>query len=279
MSHTIPSSGEPPRALIADFAARALTAAAALWVGATAAGLVVFAAYIAALYGWGLISGDLNRWNAVLPEGHGYVPGDLGGDIALGAHVLAATAVALCGAIQLVPVVRRRAPGLHRWSGRIFLGLGMGAALSGALIALTRGPVAGPYMAVGNLVDASLVLMFAGLAWRAARRRDFALHRRWALRAFIVILGVWFYRLMMMLWFAANGGPVGHTDAFDGPWDVFLAFGHFLVPLALMEVYLAAKARSGAAGRLATAAIVGLAALATVGGTVLAALGMWLPRL
>lgn len=279
MSHIIRSPGERPPILFRDFSARVLSGAGALWIGATVAGLVIFAAYIAALYGWGLASGDLNRWNAVLPAGHGYVPGDLRGNIALGVHVMAAVLVALCGAVQLVPAVRRRAPGLHRWSGRLFLGLGMGAALSGALIALTRGPVAGPAMAVGNLIDAALVLAFAALAWRAARRRAFDLHRRWALRAFVVILGVWFYRLMMMLWFAANGGPAGHTEAFDGPWDVFLAFGHFLVPLALLELYLAARARDDAAGRLVAACVAGAAGLATAAGTVLATLGMWLPML
>ena len=279
MSHINPRPGEPLRAVAPEFSTRALTLAAGLWVGATVAGLAVFAAYIAALYAWGLVSGDLDRWNAVLPTGHGYVVGDTRGNIALGTHVIAAIAVGVCGAVQLLPGVRRRAPRVHRWSGRIFLALGMGAALSGALIALTRGPVAGPYMAVGNLTDAALVLGFALLAWRAARRRDFERHRRWALRAFIVIFGVWFYRLMMMLWFAANGGPVGHTDAFDGPWDIFLAFGHFLLPLAMLELYLAAQARGGAAVRLAVAGLVGVAALATVAGTVLASLGMWLPRL
>jgi uncharacterized membrane protein len=279
MSHTTPRPGEPSRTASPEFATRALTLAGGLWVGATVAGLAVFAAYIAALYAWGLATGDLERWNAVLPAGHGYVPGDLRGNIALGTHVIAAIAVAACGAIQLLPAVRRRAPRLHRWSGRVFLGLSMGVALSGALIALTRGPVAGLYMAVGNLMDAGLVLVFSGLAWRAARRRDFSLHRRWALRAFIVIFGVWFYRLMMMLWFAAHGGPVGHTDAFDGPWDIFLAFGHFLLPLALLELYLVAQARGGAALRLATAGVVGLSALATAAGTVLATLGLWLPRL
>ena len=53
----------------------------------------------------------------------------------------------------------------------------------------------------------------------------------------------------------------------------------FLLPLAVLETYFLAQARGGPAGRLAGAALVALAALATVGGTVLAALGMWLPRL
>lgn len=279
MSHTNPHPGQTLRGGAPDLSSRALTLAAGLWVGTTAAGLVVFAGYIAALYAWGLATGDLDRWNAVLPAGHGYVPGDVRGNLALGLHVFAAIAVALCGAIQLIPAVRRRAPRLHRWSGRVFLTLGVGAALSGALIALTRGPVAGPYMAAGNLLDAVLVLIFASIAWRAARRRVFDQHRRWALRAFIVVFGVWYYRLLMMLWFAAQGGPVGHTDAFDGPWDIFLAFAHFLLPLAVLETYFLAQARGGPTGRLAGAALVALAALATVGGTVLAALGMWLPRL
>lgn len=260
-------------------AERLLRASAVLWYGVAVAGLWAFGLYIAALYGVGLLGGDLNRWNRVLPEGHGYVAGDLRGNLALGAHLSLALIVTLGGALQLVPQIRARAPWLHRWNGRLFVVAAVVAAGSGLFIALTRGAVAGIYMTLGNALNAALVLTFATRAWRAARARAFIDHRRWALRLFVVINAVWFYRLGMMLWFAVHKAPVGHTAAFDGPFDIFLAFAHVLLPLAILELYLAAGARGGARAKGAMAALMLVLSLATAAGILLVVMGMWLPRL
>lgn len=260
-------------------AERLLRASAMLWYAVAAAGLWAFGLYIAALYGVGLLGGDLGRWNRVLPEGHGYVAGDVRGNLALGAHLALAFIVTLGGVLQLVPQVRARAPWLHRWNGRLFLVAAVVAATSGLFIALTRGAVAGLYMTLGNALNAALVLTFAALAWRTARARAFVRHRRWALRLFVVINAVWFYRLGMMLWFTAHQAPVGHTAAFDGPFDIFLAFAHVLLPLGVLELYLAAGARGGARAMGAMAALLLVLSLATAVGVLLVVMGMWLPRL
>lgn len=260
-------------------AERLLRASAVLWYAVAMLGLWAFGAYILALYGVGLAGGDLSRWNRVLPDGHGYVAGDMRGNLALGAHLATAFVLTLSGGLQLVPQIRARAPWLHRWNGRLFIAVAVVAATSGLFIALTRGAVAGTYMTIGNALNAALVLTFAAQAWRTARARAFVSHRRWALRLFVVINAVWFYRLGMMLWFAANRGPVGHTAAFDGPFDIFLAFAHVLLPLAVLELYLAAGARGGARAKGAMAALLLVLSLATAVGVLLVAMGMWLPRL
>jgi len=256
-----------------------LDGAAALWGCVAILGTLIFGAYILALYGVGVARGDLERWNAVLPPGHGYVRDDPMGDIALGLHLLAASVITLTGGLQLVPQIRRRAPALHRWNGRIFLTVAMAAAATGLVIAFTRGPVAGAYMTAGNVLNAVLILTFGGLAWSAARAGRIADHRRWALRAFIATFSVWFYRLGMMLWFAVQGGPVGHNRDFTGPFDIFLAFGHVLAPLAILELYLRISDRGGQASRRGMALLLVILSLATAAGTLLAAVGMWLPRL
>ena len=257
---------------------RALRAAATFWWIVAAAGLWLFGLYIAAVYGLGVAIGDLSRWNVVLPDGHGYVPGDGGGNLALGQLLAAAFLVTASGLLQLVPQIRARAPRLHRWNGRLFLSAGMIAAATGMAVALYRGAVAGIYMTLGNGLNAVLIFACAGMAWRCARARRFDAHRRWALRAFMVINAIWFYRLGMMLWFAVNRGPVGHTDAFDGPWDVFLAFAHVLVPLAVMELYLAAR-EHGPAARFAMAGGLAALTLAMAGAIGVTAIIMWLPRI
>jgi hypothetical protein len=93
------------------------------------------------------------------------------------------------------------------------------------------------------------------------------------------MLGVFFYRLGMMLWFVANRGPVGHTDAFDGPFDIFLAFAHVLLPLAVLELYLLARDKGGTLAKWAMAGGMAVAALAAAAGGLLAVVGLWLPRL
>lgn len=264
----------------ADGAAdRALRAVVVLWWCVAAAGLWVFGLYIAAVYGVGVASGDLARWNVVLPDGHGYVRGDVPGNTALGVHLAAAFLVTASGLLQLVPQIRARAPRVHRWNGRLFLSAGMAAALTGLIVAFSRGAVAGGYMMVGNSLNAALILVCGAQAWRYARARRFDAHRRWALRAFVVINAIWFYRLGMMFWFTVNRGPVGHTDAFDGPWDIFLAFAHVLVPLGAMELYLAARDRGGPAARGLMAGGLLVATLAMGVGIAAAVAFMWLPRI
>jgi uncharacterized membrane protein len=261
------------------FAGRALSGAATAWFAALVASLWAFGIYIVGLYGVGAATGNWARWNSVLPAGHGYNRGDAAGNLALGLHLLMAVFVTFAGALQLVPALRSRAPRFHRWNGRAFIVVAFAIALSGVFIAFTRGAVAGTYMAIGNTLNAALLMACAVQALRFAVKRRFEVHRRWALRAFILMLGVFFYRLGMMLWFVANRGPVGHTDAFDGPFDIVLAFGHVLAPLAILELYLLARDRGGAAGKLAMAGGLALVAGATAAGGLFATLGLWLPRL
>jgi|SRR5215217_20141 len=261
------------------FADRALRASAVFWCVVAAVGIWIFGYYIAALYGVGFVGGDLDRWNRVLPKGHGYVPGDGRGNVALGIHLLMALVVTLGGVVQLIPVVRRRVPALHRWNGRLFITVALIAAATGLYIAFSRGAVAGDFMTAGNVINAVLILIFGIMAWRQARARRFDSHQRWALRLFVVVLAVWFYRVGMMLWFAANGGPVGHNDSFTGAFDVFLAFAHVLLPLAVLELFLLARDRGGAMMKLSMAALLGLLTLAMGAGVALATMAMWLPRL
>lgn len=258
---------------------RALSATTTAWFAALVAGLWAFGLYIVGLYGVGAATGDWERWNATLPKGHGYNSGDTAGNLALAIHLLMAVFATFAGALQLVPAIRARARRFHRWNGRAFIAVAFAIALSGLFIAFTRGAVAGTYMAIGNTLNAVLLMLCAGQALRFAITRRLDLHRRWALRAFVLMLGVFFYRLGMMLWFAANQGPVGHTDAFDGPFDVFLAFAHVLAPLALLELYLVAKDRGGAVAKLVMAGGMAIVAAATAAGGFLAIVGLWAPRL
>jgi hypothetical protein len=260
-------------------ATKALKVSAVIWYVAAVIGLWGFGYYIVGLYGVGVATGDLERWNRVLPDGHGYMPGDGIGNLALGGHLLMAAIVTFGGVLQLVPRIRAKAPWFHRWNGRVFLVTAFGISLSGLFMAFTRGNVAGVYMTAGNVLNAALVMTFAVICWRRALARDIAAHSRWALRTFVQMQAIWLYRVGMMLWFGINRGPVGHTDAFDGPFDIFLAFAYVLLPLAVLELYMLARDRAGTWGKASMAGLLLVLTIAMSLGIALTIFVMWLPRL
>ena len=121
--------------------------------------------------------------------------------------------------------------------------------------------------------------MFAGFAVRYAIAREIDTHRRWALRLFMAVSGVWFFLVGFTAWIIVNHGPVGSTKSLDGPFDHFLSFACYLVPLAVLEVYLRTQDRGSAARKFAMAvALLGLTALMGLG-IFGAATFMWLPHL
>lgn len=256
------------------WAVTALSASARFWFLATVTGQLFFAAYIIALYGGAAARGDLPGWNAVMT--HGHVPGDSVGNVATGVHLLLAAILMLGGALQLVPHVRR----LHRWNGRVYLAGAMLAALSGLYMLWWRGAVGDTTQHLGISLNAVLVLVFAGLALQNAVRRDIAAHRRWALRLFLAVSGVWFFRVGLMCWLAIHGGPLGFDPAsFTGPFLSFLAFAQYLLPLAVLEAYLRCRDGGNAMLRLGMAAVLALLTVAMSVGIAVAAMGMWLPRM
>jgi hypothetical protein len=257
-------------------AGTALAAATRLWFVVTVSGQWIFAAYVAALYGGAVVRGEPGAWNAVLP--HGYEPGNAVGNAALAAHLLFAAVLSFGGPLQLVPWLRSRFPALHRWTGRIYVPTAFVAGVTGLYLSLSGRKVVGDLgQHAGIVINGVLILVAAVMAWRTALARDFGAHARWALRLFLLVSGVWFFRVGMMFWLAVNGGPVGFDPkTFTGPFLTFLAFAQYLLPLALAEAWLRAR---GAVPRLAVAGALVVSAAAMALGLFVAARVLWWPRL
>ena len=189
----------------------------------------------------------------------GYVRGDVAGNLFFAAHVMLAAAVTFAGMLQLVPQIRAKAPWFHRWNGRMFLSAAGAASLAGFYMIWVRGTYLNIPSALASSLNVVLVIAFGILAWRAVLAGEIAEHRRWAMRTFLVANGVWFMRVGVFGWVLLNRGPVGMGDHMDGPVDYFLDFACYLLPLAVLELYLRAKgnpapiARSAMAGGLFTA--------------------------
>jgi len=115
---------------------------------------------------------------------------------------------------------------------------------------------------------------------KTAMNKDFLAHRRWAISLFLMVNGVWFFRIGFGLWIFLNGGTApGSTEDFTGPFDVFLAFGHSLVPLFFGELYFLAQRQSNAIWRFSMAGLLIILAIGTGLGIFMAANIFWLGHL
>ena len=131
---------------------------------------------------------------------------------------------------QLLPGLRRRSPGLHRWIGRLYVGCCLISGIAAYPVAF--GTVAGPVAAAGFAAMATAWLGATVLAWQAIRARRVLEHRRWMIRSFALTFSAVTLRLLLLF-------PLGWPDAM--PFFTFYsgtAWGSWLLNLGLAELYL-----------------------------------------
>ncbi len=220
-------------------------------------------------------AGDYHKWNFT----NGYVPGFSLGNTAIALHVASAVIIMLAGAVQLVPQIRSRFPVFHRWNGRIYMLTAVTLSVAGLYMTWFRGSVGDLSVHLGSTLNAILIWLCGGMALRYALARDFKTHRRWALRFFLEESASWFFRIGFSLSFLIFKGPFGFDPTtFRGPFLTFMSFAQFLVPLAVLEIYLRAQDRPGALRRMATAGVLFVLTLAMGAGLLAVATAQWVPQ-
>lgn len=257
-----------------------LHAATRFWFFTTVTGQWIFVLYILGLYGAALMQGDLERWNSVMP--HGLIDGDPVGNLMLGVHLLLAAVISFGGPLQLIPQLRNRFPVFHRWNGRIYFVTALVISIAGFYLVWGEGRgVLGHFLnSIAVSLNGMLIIVFACIAVRLAMAGNYRAHQRWALRLFLAVSGVWFFRVGFMLAVLLSGGNIpGSTGNLDGPFDVFLMFAQFMIPLAVLELYFLTIDRAGAVGRISMAALLIVLTLGMAAGIYMATNFMWLPRL
>lgn len=232
----------------------ALKAAVRFWSAVILLGQLLFAFEVASFYGMAALRGASARaWSKHVT--HGYVPGDFLGNFVVFMHIASAPIIILAGLIQLFPQIRERAPWLHRWNGRLYIMTAFTISLAGLYMTWIRGSVGDLSQHIGSTLMAVLILLFAGMAFRYALKRDFKTHRRWALRLYLVVSASLFIRAGIFLSFVLNKGPFGFDPAtFSGPFLTFMSFAQYLIPLAVLEIYLRVKDRGRVSRQFAMAA-------------------------
>lgn len=249
-----------------------------LWFVFAAIGQWIFVYYVAASYIPALAQHGLpGLKDTSLPNGH--VPGDIWGNLAIAFHVLIAIIIIGGGPLQLIPQIRNRVPRFHRVLGRTYVTTAVITSLAGLYLVWTRGVPGGLIGHLAISLDAILIMAFAAIAVSFAVARQIDRHRRWAMRLFMVVSAVWFFRIGLMFWFMTTGGIGIDPETFQGPFLTFMYFGQMFIPLAILQVYFNAQDSENAGLKITAALLVLIATGATGIGIFAAAMGMWLPRL
>ena len=244
------------------------------WFVVAFLGQLVFAFAVAAFYGLTAARGDLHRW---MFSG-GLKPGDTAGHLSIATHLASAFFVMASGCLQFIPRLRVRYPRFHRVNGRLYMAAGIMVSAAGVYMTWFRSSIGDVSQHLGSTLNAVLIWLFAAIAIRYAIRRDIAAHRRWALRFFVVLSASFFIRLMFSVVFVIAGRPIGlDPTTFTGWLPTTLTYAQYLVPLAVLELYLHAQRNPGTARSFVAAGVLFVMTLATAGGVVMMTFGNWLP--
>jgi uncharacterized membrane protein len=126
-------------------------------------------------------------------------------------HIPAVIVYSILGAFRFSPCFRRRHRGWHRAAGRVLVPCGLLVALSGLWMAhfypWPEGD--GQLVYLERLIVGSAMVVSIGLALDAIRRRDFASHGEWMIRAYALGLGAGTQVLTHLPWFVLADGKPG----------------------------------------------------------------------
>lgn len=155
--------------------------------------------------------------------------------VAFYVHICSAPGVLVSGLVLLSETVRRRFPGGHRVLGRVHAAVVLGLVLPSSLVMAQHafgGWPAGVSFALLSVATAGCTL--AGVV--TARRRQFARHRRWMVRSFVLLCSAVVLRLI------SGAATVVGVESPETAY-IAAAWASWLVPLAAAEVYVPQKVR------------------------------------
>lgn len=110
-------------------------------------------------------------------------------------HIIAASIALLCGVPQFNRKIRQQYPGIHRWTGRIYVAAVMAGAVGGMSLALHA--VAGLIATWGFGLLSIAWIITTGMAIWHIRARRIALHRDWMIRSFALTFAAVTLRLQL----------------------------------------------------------------------------------
>jgi uncharacterized membrane protein len=125
-------------------------------------------------------------------------------------HILPAILFVTLGPLQFNRTLRSRHPKWHRVAGRIFLIAATIVGASALIMSFAMPAIGGIVQAAATTIFSIFLLTALAKAYVHIRRREFALHRKWMIRAFAIGLAVATIRPIVGLFIAitiATRGP------------------------------------------------------------------------
>ena len=161
-------------------------------------------------------------------------------------HILAVIPFSILGALQFAPAFRQRHRGWHRAAGRPLAVCGLITALTGLWMTQYYAWPAGDGVAlyVIRLIFGTAMLASMVMAIDAIRRRDFAVHGRWMMRAYAIAMGAGTQVLTHLPYFLLVGKPDESSRAvlMGAGWVINVIVAEWIIrrtPARRDTVYLA----------------------------------------
>ncbi|MEP7241146.1 MAG: DUF2306 domain-containing protein [Devosia sp.] len=148
-------------------------------------------------------------------------------------HIVSVTLYSVVGAFQFSPGIRRRFGAWHRRAGRILVGAGLVAALSGLWMATFYAivPADHPLLHALRLLFGSAMAISIILGFSAIRRGNVAVHQAWMRRAYAIGLGAGTQGLVQIPQVMIFGKPDSITLALlmGSAWILNLSVAEWLI--------------------------------------------------
>jgi uncharacterized membrane protein len=119
-------------------------------------------------------------------------------------HIVPGLLFMILGPLQFSSTIRARYLRWHRWSGRIFVAVGVVIGISALVMSFAMPAIGGLNQAAATTLFGAFFLFALCKAFWHIRRREIALHREWMIRAFAVGLAVATIRPIIGLFFATS---------------------------------------------------------------------------
>ena len=196
-------------------------------------GQILFAIYLLIHYLMNGVLGNLDKWSE--SSTGAIVEGDAIGNVSFLIHITLALVVTIGGPLQLIPIVRRRYPKFHRINGRIYVISGILISLVGFYLIWVRGTAGDTKAHIMTTINGILIIITAIMTMKKAISRNIDQHQKWAIRLFISMSGVYFFRVFLNFWLILSHGKGIDFESFTGPAIDAVNVASYILPLLVLE--------------------------------------------
>ncbi|MBB65290.1 MAG: DUF2306 domain-containing protein [Waddliaceae bacterium] len=156
----------------------------------------------------------------------------------LSLHMITGSVLTSIAPLQFLRSRFQKARVLHRVLGYIVVSLAFLTCIGGIIYIVIHGTRGGLWMNMGFGIYGAFLVLSAFFVVYYARKENLRLHEEWGLRFILLSLGSWFYRVCYGVLIFIDPTCPGHTIDFRGPFDFFMNFAFYLLPLLFLEIYL-----------------------------------------